>query len=196
MDMGCLTYYADADLAGCKDSSKSTSGYCSFLGDTGIWDWKSKKDSVISQSSCESETRANKIATISVIHMREALAYMSFTFSRPTPVCQDNASAIALCKNDKHHSRTRHFRMTTHFLKNCFMRRVTCYPWVPTKYMKGDLFNKLHPPAKHQELLEHNQISPRPLAEQPEHIEPARIFGWKEVVAQEKELARLAKENM
>ena len=74
MDMGCLTYCADADLAGCKNTSKSTSGYCAFLGDTGMWDWKSKKDSIISQSSCESETRANKIATISVIHIREALA--------------------------------------------------------------------------------------------------------------------------
>ena len=108
-------------------------------------------------------------------------------------MCQDNDSAIALCKNDKHHSRTRHFRMTTHFLKNCFMRRVSCYPWVPTKYMKGDLFNKLHPPGKHQELLDLNQISSRPLAEQTQHIEPARIFGWKEVVAREKELAREAK---
>jgi hypothetical protein len=62
--------------------------------------------------------------------------------------------------------------------------------------MKGDLFNKLHPPAKHQELLEYNQISPRPLSEQPEHIEPARIFGWKEVVAREKELAREAADNV
>jgi len=62
--------------------------------------------------------------------------------------------------------------------------------------MKGDLFNKLHPPGKHQELLDLNQISSRPLAEQTQHIEPARIFGWKEVVAREKELAREAKLNV
>ena len=47
------------------------------------------------------------------IWMRQALSFMGFTFTLPTPVCQDNSGAIALCKSDKHHSRTSHFRTYT-----------------------------------------------------------------------------------
>ena len=34
LNMDCLTYYADADLAGCKQTSKSVSGYCVYLGES------------------------------------------------------------------------------------------------------------------------------------------------------------------
>ena len=62
-NLDCLTYYADADLAGDKRDSKSTSGYCVHLGESGMFDWKSKKQTCVCQSSCESEVYSSKECT-------------------------------------------------------------------------------------------------------------------------------------
>ena len=186
-NMDCLSYYADADLAGDRKDSKSISGYCAYLGESGMFDWKSRKQTCVCQSSCESEVYSSKMCTCHAIWMRQALSFMSFTFTTPTPVCQDNSGAIALCKSDKHHSRTRHFRMHVHLLKDCVNKRVTTYPWVPTKFMKGDLFNKSHPPVRHLELCEQNGIS---LVNGITHVMPQpkllEIYGWEEKVKQQK----------
>jgi hypothetical protein len=185
-NLDCLTYFADADLAGDLTDSKSTSGFSCHLGESGMFDWKCKKQTCVCQSSCESETLSNKLATCDAIWRRNGLSDMGFTFTKPTPVCQDNQSAIALCESDKHHSRTRHFRMHVHFLKDCQAKRITCYPWVPTKYMRGDLFNKMHGPIAHERLLDINQISPHPIHALKTEPEPLIVYGWKERHAEEK----------
>src|SRR5210317_1030222 len=111
-----------------------------------MFDWKSKKQTCVCQSSCEAEIFASKECTNYAVWLRPALAMMGFTFTRATPIAQDNASAIATCTGTKHHSRQRHFRMQINLLRDCCNRRITSYPWVPTKQMKGDLFNKMHGP--------------------------------------------------
>jgi hypothetical protein len=185
--LDCLTLYADADLAGDRRDSKSTSGYSVHLGESGMFDWKTKKQSCVCQSSCESEVLSNKLATLHAIWLRQGLSEMGFTFSLPTPVCQDNQSAIAVCKSDKHHSRSRHFRMHIHLLKDSLLKNITRYPWVPTKHMRGDLFNKMHGPAAHARLMEMNQISHEPLSQLSAKAEPIVIDGWAERVKAEAE---------
>jgi hypothetical protein len=115
---------------------------------------------------------------------------MGFTFTKPTPVCQDNQSAIALCTSEKHHSRTRHFRMHVNLLKDNLRNRVTRYPWLPTKHMKGDLFNKSHGPTRHEELCMQNDIWPQKLTLVRNEPVMLKIDGWAETVMQQK------KENM
>ena len=195
LNLDCLTYYADADLAGCRTTSKSVSGYCVYLGESGMFDWKSKKQTCVCQSSCESEVFANKECTCHAVWLRQALSEIGFTFTEPTPVCQDNSGAIALCKSDKHHTRVRHFRMHVHLLKDCARRRITIYPWVPTRQMRGDLFNKAHGPDMHQKLCRLNGIHTVSI----EHIfpeaEPLEIYGWPERVAKERKEAQEAAEQ-
>jgi transposase InsO family protein len=184
--LDCLTLFADADLAGDLTDSKSTSGYSCHLGESGMFDWKCKKQTCVCQSSCEAETLSNKLATCTAIWLRNGLSAMEFTFTKPSPVCQDNQSAIALCESDKHHSRSRHFRMHVHFLKDCQAKRITCYPWVPTKHMRGDLFNKVHGPIVHERLLETNQMSPYPIHVLDAKPKPLLVDGWRERHAEEK----------
>ena len=195
-NLDCLTYYADADLAGEKRTAKSTSGYCVHLGESGMFDWKSKRQTCVCQSSCESEVYSSKECTCHAIWMRNGLSEMGFTFTKPTPVCQDNTAAIATCESDKHHSRTRHFRMHVNLLRDSLRKRITRYPWVPTKYMKGDLFNKAHPPNRHEELCEANGIYPQRASAVPENCEKLKVDGWPQTVKEQKELEQKGKEAL
>ena len=49
--------FSDVDWAGSKEGRRSTSIYCVFIGGNLVL-WKSKKQSVVSRSSAESEYRA------------------------------------------------------------------------------------------------------------------------------------------
>ena len=49
--------FFDVDWVGSKEGRKSTSGYCMFVGGN-LVSWKSKKESVVSRPSAESEYRA------------------------------------------------------------------------------------------------------------------------------------------
>ncbi|XP_019097488.1 PREDICTED: uncharacterized protein LOC109131245 [Camelina sativa] len=52
-----LTAYSDSDYAGCQKSSRSTGGFCTFLGRNMI-SWSSRKQDTVSKSSTEAEYRA------------------------------------------------------------------------------------------------------------------------------------------
>ena len=177
-NLDCITFFADADLAGDQRDAKSTSGWCAHMGESGMFDWKSKKQTCVCQSSCEAEIYAAKECTCYAVWLRAALGMMGFTFSKPTPVAQDNSSAIATCTSSKHHSRQRHFRMHVNLLRDYCNKRVTSYPWVPTKQMRGDLFNKMHQPVDHIRLCQLNGIHAEELKYVTDEPTMIQLDGW------------------
>ena len=52
-----VTGYSDSGYAGDRGDRKSTSGYCTFIGDN-LVTWRSKRQNVVSQSNAEAEYRA------------------------------------------------------------------------------------------------------------------------------------------
>lgn len=56
-DSTSLLAYSDADLGACKDTGKSITGFCVFLG-KGLVSWRCKKKKIVSVSSAEAEYRA------------------------------------------------------------------------------------------------------------------------------------------
>ena len=56
-----LRAYSDSDWSGCRDTSRSTGGLCTFLG-TNIISWSAKKHPTVSRSSTEAEYRTMSYA--------------------------------------------------------------------------------------------------------------------------------------
>ena len=73
-----LSRYSNADWAGDPTDRHSTTGYCFFLGDSLI-SWRSKKQTVTSRSSTESEYRALADATSELIWLRWLLEDIGVT---------------------------------------------------------------------------------------------------------------------
>jgi hypothetical protein len=78
--------------------------------------------------------------------------------------------------------------MHVNLLKDNVKKRVTTYPWIPTKHMKGDLFNKAHGPARHRELCKQNGIHYEEIDYIDEKAELLKVEGWPETVAEQKRL--------
>jgi hypothetical protein len=84
-----LLAYSDADHGSDPTDRKSVTGFCIFLSDSLIF-WKSKKQSIVSQSSTEAEYRAMTSTTKEIVWLRWLFADMRVFFSHPTPMYCDN----------------------------------------------------------------------------------------------------------
>ena len=79
-------------------------------------------------------------------------------------------------------------------LRDAYNKRICYYPWVPTKYMKGDLFNKTHPPIDHERLVAANGLSGARVGTLPDKGDKFEVDGWLQRVMEEKAVAaRLAR---
>ncbi|GJV74004.1 integrase, catalytic region, zinc finger, CCHC-type containing protein [Tanacetum coccineum] len=109
-----LTAYADADHAGCQDTSLNTSWkVMQFLGDR-LVSWSSK---------------------------RSQLTDYGLGFNK-IPMYYDNKSAIALCCNNVQHSRSKHIDKRFHFIKEQVENGVVELYFVNTEYQLADIFTK------------------------------------------------------
>ncbi|GJY81460.1 retrovirus-related pol polyprotein from transposon TNT 1-94 [Tanacetum coccineum] len=69
--------FTNADYAGCPNTSRSTTGYCVFVGGN-LVSWKSKKQNVVSRSSLEAEYRAIAQTTCELVWLRNLLGEIGF----------------------------------------------------------------------------------------------------------------------
>nr|GEU35180.1 hypothetical protein [Tanacetum cinerariifolium] len=110
-----LTAFADVDHAGCQDTHCSTSGSLQFLGDRLI-SWSSKKQKSVAISSTKAKYIALSGCCAQILWMRSQLTDYGLGFNKILMYC-DNKSAIALCRNNVQHSRSKHIDIRFHFIK-------------------------------------------------------------------------------
>jgi len=119
-----------------------------FMGDTSFT-WISKKQSIVTLSSCEAEYVAANSAVCHSIWLRNMLKYLGFPQENPTEIYIDNRSAIALAKNPVYHERSKNIDTRHHFIrehvKNKEVELISCKTTnqvvdIFTKPLKGEIF--------------------------------------------------------
>jgi len=138
-----LLAYSDADHGSDPIDRKSVTGFCIFLGDSLI-SWKSKKQSIVSQSSTEAEYRAMSFTTKKIVWLRLLLADMGVSFSHPTPMYYDNQSSIQIAHNSIFHERIKHIEIDCHHTRHHLKHDTIALPFVPSSLQIADFFTKVH----------------------------------------------------
>ncbi|XP_028549623.1 uncharacterized protein LOC114579388 [Dendrobium catenatum] len=136
-----LRTYSDADWASDPATRRSTTGFCTFLGDTLI-SWSVKKQNTVSRSSTESEYRALASATADTIWIKRLLAEFGVTQSEPVEIFCDNTSTIALANNPVFHARTKHIEIDQRFIRDHILNKVILLLPISTIDQIADVLTK------------------------------------------------------
>ncbi|GFY95385.1 hypothetical protein Acr_10g0007700 [Actinidia rufa] len=136
-----VSCFTDADYAGSKTDSRSTSGFCTFRG-THLLSWKSKKQAVVSRSSAEAEYRAMAQGTCELMWLRSLLTELGFPTAGSSTLFCDNKSAIMLASNSVLYESTKHIKVDVHFIREKVRSEIITPHFVPSSKQAADIFTK------------------------------------------------------
>jgi hypothetical protein len=111
-----LQGYVDSDMAGDKDSRRSTTGYVFTIGGTTV-SWISKLQKVVALSTTEAEYVAATEASKEMIWLQRFMEELGKKQENNKLYC-DSQSAIHLAKNSAFHSNTKHIQLRYHFIRS------------------------------------------------------------------------------
>jgi hypothetical protein len=148
-----LKGYCDADWGGDLDTRRSTTGYVFFFG-VGSISWNSKRQPTVALSTTEAEYMATTQAAKEAIWLRQLLADIGCMHEMTTTIMSDNQGSIALAKNPKHHSRTKHIDVQHHFIREKVDMEVIELKYCPTQFMVADVLTKALAKDRHEMLRE------------------------------------------
>jgi len=135
-----LQAFTDADWDSDPDDRKSTSGYCVYFGNN-IVSWSSKKQKVVSRSSTEAEYRSLASAMTDISWIQSLLHELHVVV--PTPIIHcDNLGAVLLTANPIMHSRTKHFELDLHFIRDKVKHKQVFVRHIPARFQIADAFTK------------------------------------------------------
>ncbi|XP_042487362.1 uncharacterized mitochondrial protein AtMg00810-like [Macadamia integrifolia] len=87
--------YTDVDWAGCPDTQRSTTGFCTFMGPNLI-SWGSKKQPIVSRSSSEAKYKALAVTVSEMMWLSYILNDLHIASPQPMVVYCDNISATCM----------------------------------------------------------------------------------------------------
>ncbi|GAV80943.1 LOW QUALITY PROTEIN: hypothetical protein CFOL_v3_24402, partial [Cephalotus follicularis] len=131
--------YTDAD-AGCPDNTRSTSGYCTFVGGN-LVTWRSKKQVVVARSSAKAEFRSVAHGLCEFLWLQGLLADLNFPVQSPMKLFCDSKSAISIAHNPMQNDRTKHVEIDRHFIKEK-LTRVIIMHFVSSETQLAGVFTK------------------------------------------------------
>jgi hypothetical protein len=142
-----LIAYSDSDWGECKETRRSVTSFCIFLGDSLI-SWKSKKQATISLSSTEAEYRAMRQVTCEVKWLSYLLGELQCFLTQPTPLFCDNKGAIYITENTSFHERTKHLEIDCHYVREKYAAGIIKPLPVRSSAQLADMFTKALPPSQ------------------------------------------------
>ncbi|KAL9230892.1 hypothetical protein vseg_006185 [Gypsophila vaccaria] len=147
----CAKGYTDASFQTDRDDSKSQSGFVFTLNGAAI-SWKSSKQSVIADSTTESEYIAASEAAKEAIWMRnflQGLAVVPSAKEPITPFC-DNSGAVFQAKEPKSSNKSRHVLRKAHLIRDYVEQKEISLCKIGTDDNIADPLTKALPFIKHE----------------------------------------------
>jgi hypothetical protein len=139
-----LRAYSDADHGSDPTYRKFVTRFCIFLGDSLIYS-KSKKQSIVSQSSTEAKYDVMASTTKEIVWLRWLLADMGVLFSHSPPMYCDNQSSIHIAHNSIFHERTKHIEINCHLtLHHLKYDSTITLPFISSSLQIANFFTKAH----------------------------------------------------
>jgi hypothetical protein len=114
-DFNLIGYY-DLDFVGNKETRVSTSCCLMSLGLASI-SWRSRKQSVLADSTTEAEYVAVVEVTKEIVWLKKILEDLQEKQVNSTPLLVDNTFAIKLANNPRFHDRTKHISTKYHLIR-------------------------------------------------------------------------------
>ena len=130
----------DADLGGCVETEKSTTGIVVFL-NGGPISWKSKKQSTASTATLEAEMKAAALVGMELVWLRDLVTEFGIT-QGCVRVMEDNSGCVALAHGQKDTAKSNHFKRTQAYVEGLVGRGVMWLDDVPGAYNPADIFTK------------------------------------------------------
>nr|GEV34857.1 retrovirus-related Pol polyprotein from transposon TNT 1-94 [Tanacetum cinerariifolium] len=135
-----LEAFSDSDYAGASLDRKSTTGGCQFLRKRLI-SWKCKKQTVVANSTTKAEYVATTNCCRHVLWIQNQMLDYGFNFMN-TKIYIDNESTICIVKNLVYHSKTKHFKIRNHFIRDSYEKRLIQVITIHTDHNIADLLTK------------------------------------------------------
>ena len=108
----------------------------------GTVSWKTKKQSFVALSSTEAEYIALCSATQEAVWLRKLLKSIGYIQPEPTMMYEDNQGAIALSKNSKNHTQTKHIDIKYHYIRETILKKAIQLEYCPTEKKVADILTK------------------------------------------------------
>ncbi|GAA5935076.1 hypothetical protein JCM1841_000792 [Sporobolomyces salmonicolor] len=142
--IGGFNAYSDSDWGACPTTSRSTMGFAFILA-SGAISWSSRLQPRVTALSTEAEYLGLSHAGKEAIFLSQLLGELGLPLPLPLLLCGDNQGANALARDPQFHDRTRHLRLTEHFLREMVTQGMIGVRYIPTALMVADIFTKSLP---------------------------------------------------
>ncbi|GAA5936577.1 hypothetical protein JCM1841_002528 [Sporobolomyces salmonicolor] len=142
--IGGFNVYSECDWGACPTTSRSTMGLAFILADSAI-SWSSRLQPRVTPSSTEAQYLGLLHAGKEAIFLSLLLGELGLPLPSPLLLRGDNQGANALARDPQFHDRTRHLRLTEHFVREMVTQGMIDVRYIPTALMVADIFTKSLP---------------------------------------------------
>jgi hypothetical protein len=144
--------FCDADYANQKDRHSIT-GFAYHFGQGAI-SWSLKKQQIIALSTVEAEYIAQAHAAKEALWLCNFVSEIRSKLTQAITINSNNQGAIALSKDNKFHSRTKHIDVRYHFICEAVEDGKVSVVYIPTDENPADIFTKPLVKAKFRRFVE------------------------------------------
>ena len=136
-----LSGYVDAAYANCDETARSTTGFVILLNGTAIM-WRSKRQTMVTMSTAESEVVAASEAAREIMWLRKILEELGFEQEKATKLNEDNQACVVIATKPEGKNRTRHLDTKYHYVVECVERGQIEIKGCSTSEMAADMLTK------------------------------------------------------